>query len=413
MNESKSKRRVLVIGALSLQLAGCAGSHVPKNQEVALFSPEKAATGQTYDGQAGGLNPDAGNSSVCPPSGTPNFILPASAAIRHSPLRDSQMRYSPGDRLNITVPGLEDFSGDFVINADSRIILPFAGEIQAKGTTNAELSKRVENAFVKAGIFKQDGLRLTVRPVQYAPINITVSGAVFQPGRTTINNIKDSDKTEKVLTKFGDAPLDRFVPSALKAAGGVRPDADISRIALTRNGHTYTLDWRGAFTGQPVDDAPLIEGDHIDVPLGACFQSGLVRVSQITPPGVRLFMSNLIVPALSNANAAVGQFSTGVPYGTRMLTALVSANCVGGSLASNAARHAVLISRNPKTLQTEVTQRAIEELIQSADRDAINPHLMPDDALACYDSTVTDIKEAAGALGSLMFTGSTVKLLVK
>ena len=285
-------------------------------------------------------------------------------------------------RFNITVPGVEGFSGDYMINADGRVILPFAEEIMAVGLTNAELSKRIEDAFIRAGIFNTNGLRIAVRPVQYAPINIFVTGAVFQPGRTTINNIKDSDKTDKALTKFGDTPLERYIASGLRAAGGVRPDADLSNIILIRGNSRYRLDWRRAFIGGNVDDVPLIDNDKIIVAESTCFQTGLIRPSQITPPGIRIFISNLTVPATSNSSSSIGQYSNSIPYGTRFLQALVSANCVGGIMATNAPRQAVLISRNPKTLRTEVVQRSIEELVRSADRDAVNPHLMPDNAVA-------------------------------
>ena len=82
----------------------------------------------------------------------------------------------------------------------------------------------------------------------------------------------------------------------MRGANGVRPDADVSRVQLTRNGKTYTLNWRGAVTGEPVDDVPLMDGDHIHVPEATCFQSALVRPSQITLVGIRVFMSNLTVP---------------------------------------------------------------------------------------------------------------------
>ena len=408
--------RTAVTLAACFQLAACAAGHIPANNGKDLFASEVASEGTSYPGQQGGESSSVGLQAACPAPGVPNFYM-ASAPANFPQLRDRRMRYSPGDRFNLSVPGFEDFSGDFVINADSSVFLPFSGEINGNGLTNDELRAKIEKAFIRAGMFVSEGagkaLRLTVRPVQYAPVNINVSGAVFQPGRTVINNIKDADKTEKFLTRFGDAPLDRFVPSALKASGGVRPDADVANILLVRRGRTYRLDWRGAFTGEKVDDVPLVEGDSLIVSTTGCFQSGLVRVSQITPPGIRIFASNLIVPSLSNANAAVGQFSTSVPYGTRLLQALVSANCVGGSLASNAPRHAVLISRNPSTLKTEVTQRAIEELVLSADRDTINPFLMPDDAIACYDSAVTDIKEAASALSAIASTPLSVKTLTK
>lgn len=399
---SRVRLAPLAIALTALMLAGCAGSRVPRNAERALFNPEKATDAESYPGQKGGQFRDEPD-GICAAPGVSNFILPGPPPeTRKPPDLDKHMRYSVGDRFNITVPGMEDFTGDYAINADGYVILPFAGEFKAINLTNADLQKRVEQAFIKAGVFKADGLKISVRPVQYAPINVLVQGAVFDPGRGVINNLKDSDKTEKFMTKFGDAPLDRFVPSAIRTAGGVRPDADVSHITLIRLGRSYVLDWRGAFTGEPVDDVALIEGDRIVVPEAPCFQSGLVRPSQITTPGIRIHMSNLTVPALNNAASAITKDSVGLPYGTRFLQALVVANCVGGSNASNAGRHAVLIGKNPKTLRTEVIQRSIEELVRSADRDALNPHLMPDDAVACYDSALTDAREAVSSLNSLL-----------
>ena len=246
--------------------------------------------------------------------------------------------------------------------------------------------------------------------MQYAPFNVSVSGAVFLPGRFVINNISAADKGEKALAKFGDSPIERFVAAALRAGGGVRPDADLTRILLRRGKHTFVLNWQGAFTGAPVDDVPLLEGDHIEVSAAACFQSALVRPSQITPPGIRLFLSNLSQPASSNASSNNNRDAGNVPYGTRLLAGLVAANCVGGSRASNAARYAVLISRNPKTMETEVIQRSIEQMVLSPDRDKINPFLMPDDSIACYDSAITDVREIASTIQALVLPGQTYKL---
>ena len=57
--------------------------------------------------------------------------------------------------------------------------------------------------------------------------------------------------------------------------------------------------------------------------------------------------------------------------------------------------------RNPRTMETEVIQRSVEELVRSADRDAINPFLMPDDSIACYDSAVSEFRDAMGVLQSI------------
>ncbi len=403
--------RLLRIAGILLPLlaGGCAGGKIPANPDATLFNPEKATNAESYNGQEGGgfrLDPD----KMCAPPGIGNFIMPPTPDERAPKASlDMRMRYSPGDRLNIIVPGMDDFSGDFVINADGRIILPFAGEVMALGLTNTELQSRILGAFIKAGVFKANGLRISVRPVQYAPTNVYVNGAVFYPGRAVINNLKDSDKTDKYLTKVGDSPIDRFVSSGIESAGGVRPDADVAHITLIRNGQRYVLNWRGAFTGEPVDDVALISGDTLFVPEAPCFQAGLVRPSQITPPGIRVFMSNLTQPAQNNAGSAISKDTFGLPYGSRFLQGLVAANCVGGSRTSNAARQGVLISRNPKTGRSEVIQRSIEELVRSPDRDALNPHLMPDDAIACYDSSVTEGREILSTLFSAFSAGSTAK----
>ncbi len=392
-------------------LVGCSALQIPENKAKPLFDKEKMAS---LDGRSVWASrhtaPLIATQGVCAPAGASSFMMPSEPSARHVPARSQlTMRYSPGDRVNLLVPGSPEFTGDYAVNADGRIILPFAGEVEALGLTNTDLSKRIETALVKAGVFKPDKFLISVRPVLYAPINVSVAGAVFIPGRVTINHIAPADKTERAIAKFGDSPMDRFVATALRTAGGIRPDADLSRVTVRRGRQTFVLNWQGALTGAPVDDMPLIEGDHIQVPEAPCFQSALVRPSQITPPGIRLFMSNLSAPAFSNNAANNNRDASSVPYGTRLLAGLVSANCVGGSRASNAARYAVLISRNPKTMETEVIQRSIEDMVLSPDRDAVNPYLMPDDAIACYDSAVTDVREIASTIQSLMLPASTWK----
>lgn len=400
--------RVAAVALVSmLGLAACAELRPPDNGLKTLYDPEKA-TGQKRR-TVWAAREDTrlvATDGKCAPAGTAQFILPPSGERKRPGHADLTMKYSPGDRLNIFIPGSAEFSGDYAVNADGRVILPFAGEVQAVGLSNAELSRRIEAALVKAGVFKFDKFLISVRPVLYAPINVTVSGAVFLPGRFVINNIAAADKGDKAIVKYGDSPVDRFIAAALRAGGGVRPDADLSRVTLRRGGKSYVLNWQGAITGASVDDVPLLEGDHIFVPEAPCFQSALVRPSQITPPGVRVFISNVSLPAAAQTTATN---TAGIPYGTRLLAGLVAANCVGGSRSTNAGRVAVLISRNPKTGETEVIQRAVEELVLNPDRDMVNPFLMPDDSIACYDSAVVDAREVALTIQSFINPVETVR----
>ena len=91
---------------------------------------------------------------------------------------------------------------------------------------------------------------------------MTVAGAVFYPGRHTIGGVKDSDKLAPALAKYGDNPTERFVAAGLRAAGGVRPDANIAAIRVVRGRKSYMLDWQGAITGAfqpPIADSTLNE----------------------------------------------------------------------------------------------------------------------------------------------------------
>lgn len=420
----KFRHLLLVAGVAVASLAGaCARIHQPGNTNPFLYDKERT---QQEPGQAERLGErDAAAHRIraangpfgaslkddlsffkqsCPPAGTSDYIDPGPRGRTNSlTQRELTMRYSTGDRFNVQVPGAPEFSGDFVVNADGRVILPFAGEIPVRGVTNDQLTKDIEHALIKAKLFEAQGFKIAVRPVLYAPINVTVSGAVFLRGRFTINSPPPSAGGDtKALTKTGDSPLDRFVGAAIRAANGVRPDADLTNVRLTRGGKSYSLNWAGAITGEPVDDVPLLDGDHVHISESTCFQSALVRPSQITLGGIHVFMSNLTQPALHNSGSAINKDSTGLPYGTRLLAGVVAANCVGGSLASNAGRYAILITRNPKTMETEVVQRSIEELVLSPGRDSINPYLMPDDAIACYDSAVTDTREVANTISSIL-----------
>jgi hypothetical protein len=147
------------------------------------------------------------------------------------------------------------------------------------------------------------------------------------------------------------------------------------------------------------------------VPSRHCFQAKLARPTPITPPGVRVYMSNLTQPALNNASSGIGRDQSNLPYGTRLLQALFSANCVGGAKVTNAHRGAVLVSVNPETGESEVIERDIEALIRRPDRDLYNPVILPNDAIACYDSAVTNAREVLRSLGDLATSVAVVRLL--
>ena len=181
----------------------------------------------------------------------------------------------------------------------------------------------------------------------------------------------------------------------------MRPDADLSAVQLRRAGRSYTLDLRGVFEGRNAADVMLLTGDEITVPSRQCFQDNLMRPSPLSPPGVSLFLSNLTQPATGNAISAIGREVREMPWGTRFMQAVVDSNCVGGARATSAYRSAVLLTRDPVTGVSTVIERSIEDQLRRADRDDFDPYLLPGDAIACYDSSITNVAEVARVVGAV------------
>lgn len=309
---------------------------------------------------------------------------------------------SAGDRIRIAIPEGEDLSGVYEVGLSGQLEIPFIGLISAQGINTRVLEKTIHDRLIEEQIFRPGMLRVSTTVQEWAPVDVLVSGATFDPGRVTINRQKAEYRTFKQSQLSGDFAKDRLLSAALYSAGGIRPDADLQHVQLIRNGEVKTINLYGLFDGTLTKDIALAAGDQIVVPSAGYFQSKLVRRTQITPPGIRIFISNLSIPALNNSQSAVNSSSTSMPYGTRFLQGLLSGNCIGGTQLTNASRRAVLISTNPLTGRTEVIERSIQQLVSDPERDEINPFLMPNDGIDCYDSGVTNFRDVTRTFGEFL-----------
>jgi polysaccharide export outer membrane protein len=301
-------------------------------------------------------------------------------------------RLSRNDLLDVRVAQDETFNGSYVVSRDGMLKLPFLPPIRAQGRSTAQVEEDIAQALL-ADEFYDEAPRISVRTADFASVTVGISGAVFEPHAVEIGGVRGDTVDASRQGASGASTEGRNLSAALRAAGGVRPDADIAAVQLRRNGQLYRLDMRGVFDGQNSVDVMLLTGDEVHVPSRQCFQDDLMRPSPISPPGVSLYLSNLTQPVQNNAAAAIGQTVRQLPYGSRYMQAVIDANCVGGPRSSSADRSAVLFSRNPVTGVSVVIERDIEDLLRRADRDDFDPYLLPGDALACYDSTITNIAE--------------------
>lgn len=309
-------------------------------------------------------------------------------------------RLSRNDLVDIRIGDDETFNGDYVVSRDGTLKLPFLAPVRAQGRLTSDVENDIAGLLI-AGDFFSERPRISVRVADLASVTVGVSGAVFEPRAVEIGGTPGDQVDSRRQAALGASSEGRNLSAALRAAGGVRPDADISAVEVRRNGTLYRLDMRGVFEGRNAVDIMLLTGDEVSVPSRQCFQEDLMRPSPISPPGVSMFLSNLTQPATGNAVSAVGRDVREMPYGTRYLQAVIDTNCVGGARATSADRSAALFSRNPVTGVSVVIERDIEDLLRRADRDDYDPFLLPGDSIACYDSTVTNIGEVGRVLGIL------------
>jgi polysaccharide export outer membrane protein len=281
-------------------------------------------------------------------------------------------------------------SGVYEINLDGNLLFPFLDPIAAQGLETPEVEKRLANALISKGFFRTDQLQISVQVLQWAPVQVTVAGEVFNPGRVLVNALPDSDKdsrprprSEQLLNTTGEAPSERFLAAAIRGAGGLKPNADVQHIRLVRGGQEQVIDLSGVFTGEPVQEVPLIAEDQVIVPQLDSPTNALVRPSQLTPQEVPVILSNLTEP--SRRGSEVLTF----PYGTRLSQAVVAANCAGGNNITNSKRRVTLVQTDRLTGQTRVSDRKVESLLRSSASSGDNPFLMPQDGVVCYDSKVS------------------------
>ncbi|AUT01461.1 polysaccharide export protein [Nostoc sp. CENA543] len=300
---------------------------------------------------------------------------------------------SPGDRVKVIIPEGEEFSGIFEVNLEGDLEIPYLSPLPVAGLEPKQVEENLTTALIDGAFFQRSFLQVNVRVVQWASVEVFVSGETFLPGRVFINELSPGDRTQQPVPVAGQYPPNRYLTVAIRDAGGVKPTADIKQVQLIRERETRVIDLSGVITGEPFADIPLIAGDRIIVPDAGKMHNELVRPSPITPTGIKVFLSNLTVPATGNAPSAVGNDGSSFPYGARFSHAVAAANCAGGTRGTNAERKAVLVTTEQLTGKTTYIERSVNKLLTGVNDDTNNPFLKANDVVACYDSKVVGVRD--------------------
>ncbi len=397
--EFSAFRGYLVLFAILL--GGCVATEVPRNISPVADGGGYQATQRSFDAdESESANADGQffvtslradlNLSRCKPN-------PEYDSLPQFPDTKAELPITKGDLLRVTVLDDDLLSGDFEIEEDGILRLPQMRGVRAEGVSAEQLERMVQQALIRDELYQAPGAPVSVKVIDRAPIRLPVSGAVFEPGSVEIAQKFQQERDPLRQTASGDLSNNRTLSGAIRSAAGVRPDADLRNVLLRREGKTWRVDLSSAAQNRTFHDPYLLSGDEIHVPSLGCFQPGLAKPNVITRKGIKVQLSNATIDAFQ-----IEDDVRSLKYGTTLLQILFKMNCVGGTALTDADREAILVSLNPITGKTEVIKRRIEYLVRRADRDEHNPILMPDDSIACYDSSVTNARDVLGAVKDVL-----------
>ena len=166
-----------------------------------------------------------------------------------------EYRLGPGDIISVIVwdhPELTIPAGSYrsaeqagtVIADDGTIYFPYAGVVKIAGMTTGEVRQLLSAKLAKY----IEQIQLDVRMVAFRSQQVYVVGEVTKPGIQQVNDI----------------PM--TVIEAVNRAGGFTPEADFSRVLLTRRGETYLVDIQAMYDyGATAQNALLKNGDIVNV----------------------------------------------------------------------------------------------------------------------------------------------------
>ncbi|WP_256359517.1 polysaccharide biosynthesis/export family protein [Synechococcus sp. N32] len=283
---------------------------------------------------------------------------------------------SPGDEISLRIAEEDIFSGEYSLDEEGNLNLPFIDQINLLGLNLEEAKIQIRKSLIGQDIFKDEFLRLGLKRLRYAPIEVSVTGSVFTPG---VQKILPADDNKRSLAM------------ALVESGGITPYADVTKVELTRNSQTSVHNLLSLFKGETTLDPPLVSGDSIFVPKTNLFDTSLIRQSSLTPVNISIFVGG----------AQEGS-QVQVPYSSRLSHASILSKCTGGSRFIFSPRSIVLARPNHALQHTEVSSFSVSNILRNPLDNTQNPYLIPHDTIVCLEAPLKSVNDLFGILGNLV-----------
>ncbi|MBD2260566.1 SLBB domain-containing protein [Pseudanabaena sp. FACHB-2040] len=285
-------------------------------------------------------------------------------------------RLGPGDVINISVFGAEEYSGQVIVLQDGAINLPRIDRVMVEGLTFQGASAAIATAY--APYIRRP--LITVTPVRLRPIRVAISGQVNRPGTYTIESTNDN----QILT-FPS------LTQAISQAGGITARANLKDVEIRRSvgagqKQVATINlWDLVRSGDLAQDIVLQGGDEVYIPIAQTLspaEATELATASFAPDSIQIYVAGEVDrPGLVE-----------VPLNTPLNQALL----VAGGFTNRANQRSVsLVRLNP---DGSVAQRDVPVDFNQGINDEGNPILMNQDVVVVGRSGVAAFGETTSIL---------------
>jgi polysaccharide export outer membrane protein len=166
--------------------------------------------------------------------------------------RPSTYTLAPGDRINVAIATVPEFSAVYQVMVDGRITLPIIGQVDVQGMTEPEAAMHIAQRYTSAQVLVKPSI--TVVLAEMSNLHIGILGEIIRPGAYT------------VTPQNGELPK---LTEIIEKAGGITQKTDLQNIQIRRplrNGREQIIQtslWKLMTSGDLSQDIAIRNGDTI------------------------------------------------------------------------------------------------------------------------------------------------------
>jgi polysaccharide biosynthesis/export protein len=361
------------------------------------FVPARAmASRPVVMAQAGLLKLDTPLPGLPVPIVVPPQVEPPAPVVSTTiePTIDETYTVGAGDKLQITLFGIPELSGEVRVGADGQMNLPWIGIQSVHRLTLAEVKQLLTQKYQP--YLKRPPL-VTLTLLETRPVRVVVAGEVNRPGtyEPAAQNVTLPGTFTATAPVQGNQNVLQWptLTQALQTAGGITPQANIRQVMVRRplrdnRVRVTQVDlWSLIRAGNAAQDITLRDGDVIVVP-----QATTIDPTMAARLGTASFSPRSVRVQVVGEVTRPGPVE--IPTNSSLNQALLAA---GGFDHDRAQKSAVEFIR----LNTDgtVDKRLIAVDLASPPNDATNPIVRDHDVVVVPRTNTTKVTDRAKGLG--------------